>query len=288
MKGFFNTLIAVALGLLLATLIALVQGAQQEFEINQLRYQPLANARTAAAVIAEDIHDIIGVRIMAQEGNETIGFLLEDNFPPSNASLALAAYRDFIQNESPAYLHANFSLNTSNMSDGRAEITFFDDQLVYWKDYAHNRTLVSPVEGNTPYNYSGNITVLLTRALLDTSGLTWQADGFRVDLNYSDNNGSVSWNGYLDKTVRSRIRLAYTDNSTLDIYLGAMDSFQANTSLDLGTPGMALEGTAPADFFIRLRRPPLAPAQRWNERYNAWFVYNQSNASRAYYVERTG
>ena len=292
MKGFVSTLIAIALGLLLATFIAILQSSQDEFEINQLRYQSLANARTAFEEAAEDLHDIVGTDIHLQENDAALFIRFQDTFPPANLSDALDRYAIFLQTSASANRHANMSLNVTSLSDGRAEILFFEDQFVYWKDYAANRTVASPLSGgSSAYNYSGNLTVPLVRASLDQSGLTWvvnASDGTYIDIDYSDSNGSLGWAGYIDPTRLQRIRILYDNNQTLDVYFGAMDLFEANSSFNLDTPGFVLEGSAPATFSIIATRPPLTPNQKWGARYNTWFTYRQDNTTKSGYVVRTG
>lgn len=299
MRGFITTLIAIALALLFVSLIGILKYSETQFEANQLRYQSLVNAEVAFEEIAEDLHDVVGIEIQMTEYNDSIHIIFQDSFPAQNHSDELLDYQAFVENTTASSLHANLSLNISELIDDRLEIIFFDnsgdeeDGYIYWVNYTANQTLFTILgDWEVVANYSGNITVPLTRELLDDSDIEWETGDDRTisyNLRYRDNNGTVTWNGLMDEEDLQKIEIDYTNGQHLTIWLGDIeDRFETHAGWDIEEAGIVFEGSAAGNFSILAVHPMIQPEQRIGYRYNAHLIYQQGNATKAGYPYRTG
>ena len=267
MKGFIATLVSIMLGLLLLLYAISIREDVQAFEQTSNQFNALRHAALVFDAVAADMDRILDADIELHDNNDTVSLVLLGTLPPANSTDTLTAYQDFLADDFASRAHADISLNLSNLTDGAAELRFFDRyDLVF--DYENETLLFLPGNSSLPARYDINITFNEVRSS-QVMDIEESADGAGINLSlyYLDNNGSVTRDGIIDEERLNSLRITFASNYTFSLELGDGEDGE-----------IRMETDAPATLAMGVDAPALAPPEPLSYAYEAELYYAQEGA----------
>ncbi len=277
-KGFVSTIIAISLAIILIALWLALRQSAINFERNVTEVQPISFAGYYFDGIFEEVRGIIGPAALSiEEDNATFRVLISDTMPKANFSNTLAIYKNYLETNFSSRIHANVSLNTSNITDGTYELMV--DRFQYSFNYTNsssNSIIFSAISGSAGItNYDVNISISKTR-LSRTAFVNNPAGDINVTLTYTDSSGTVTETRTLMSNTLATSSITYTDNSTVGINVGSVAS-----------PGqLQITDNSASPAFTFVASFTLNNATRLFPYYNSLLNYTQGNVARVGFVQR--
>src|SRR3989338_10148050 len=114
-KAFIATIIATSLATILLLLWISVNQASAQFERTVSEPQPLSYSGYFFNNVFNEIKGIVGpTTLLLEENNTNFKIVISDSLP-KNFNASMQSYRTYLESNVSALLHANVSLNTSNI-----------------------------------------------------------------------------------------------------------------------------------------------------------------------------
>ena len=277
-KGFISTIIAVSLAIILIVLWLALRQAAINFERNVTEAQPISFAGYYFDNVFEEVRGIIGPAALSiEENNTTFRVLVSDTMSKANFSNTLNTYKNYLETNFSSRIHANVSLNTSNITDGTYELMI--DRFQYSFNYTNsssNSIIFSAINGSAGItNYNVNISVSKTR-LSRTAFVNNPAGDINVTLTYTDISGTVTETRTLVSNTLATSNITYTDNSTVSINVGSA-----------ANPGqLQIIDNSASPVFTFVASFPLNNATRLLPYYNSLLNYTQGDITRVGFLQR--
>lgn len=286
-KGFIFSIIAISFMLLLMYLAVAMANEYWETERVVARPQPLSYATSVLENIGKQFADIVLPFGTVTSGNESVRVWVADSVPRPGIGSKLNSMKAYAENDLADSLHADISVNISNVDDGSIEMKMLDGFIYDNSLNGTQEVLFRPIANTSSTgatDYWVDVSVNEYRNKVTEFG--WDPGGaMNVTVRYTDKNGTVELFGPLDPDEDNTLRITYGVNETEWIEL-KMGRIQPGTSQYDGSLFINMSNTTSASFSFAADLP-LQPSDTSNlmvfpipMNYSQGGVYKEMNASR--------
>jgi len=250
MKGFIFSIIAISFMLLLITLAITMSNEYWETERVSAQPQPLSYASATLESIGKLFVDVSLPGATVFSDNSSLNIRIADSVPRSGNGGQLATLKNYVEGDFADSLHADISVNTSQVDNSSLRATLADS---FAYENGRNGTrealfgTIANASSTGAKRYSLNITVNEYRRSVSAFTFTPSGD-MNVTIRYTDKNGTVEASGGLNSNAANTMTIDYGTNAStgnLKIMIGRVS--QGSYRYD-GALWMNASNTTSADF----------------------------------------
>ena len=276
MKAFVLSISAISLVLTLVIFFNLLNTQSAEFERALAEPVPMIYANMVVSSIGYEIASICGPSMNMIENNDSIMLMINEELPKESYANTLLSYVNFISGNFSDAVHADISVNITNLTNGSIRSYLFED-YIYENNYSEDNTILFGTwdeEGSTnATEYVINISVLKYRSTVNS--FSFGSGDMNVTINYKDLNGTISENGFLNSAGSNIFSISYnyaSALSTVEVELGKV----GNRSGAL----FVTDINASSTLGLEIRIPEQNASKQIHERYEAMINYVQGNVNK--------
>jgi hypothetical protein len=255
-KGFIFSVIAISFMLLLMFLAIAMSNEYWETERVVAKPQPLSYAKATLENIGKQFVDVVLPNALVSSDNESMTIWISDSAPRPGIAGKLNSLKTFVEDDLADSLHADISVNTTNVSSGYVEATIAQSYVYESGRNGSQEVALHPLVNGSSLDadeYWLNFTINEYRNTVDA--FNFPGGDLNVTVRYTDRNGTVVISGGMNPNVENRMSITYGENETewIEIILGEVDEvegFEWDGSLWMNT-----SNTTSASFAFAAKLP---------------------------------